>query len=89
MQGNPNPAGPDFKPTCFGQVTSSYERESLTAGGQGQTFQTAQQKGPAGPFSPVLRKQVERADMLVTTHAPLWEEPPQGRILLLTVSLGL
>lgn len=70
-------------------MKGSHSLQVVRASEKGQTFQTAQQKGPAGPFSPVLRKQVERADMLVPTHAHLWEETPQGRVLLLTVSLGL
>lgn len=60
----------------------------VKASDKGQTLHTSQKKGPAGPFSPVLRKQMERADTLLITPAHLWEATPQGRSLLLTASPG-
>lgn len=58
----------------------------VRASDKGQTLRTAQKKGAAGPFSPVLRKQMERADTLLITPVHLWEATPQGRSLLLTAS---
>ena len=51
--------------------------QGVTAGGQSLR---------QGPFSPVLWKQMERADRLLITLAHLWEATPQGRSLLLTAS---